>query len=202
MGYGKVLLTNLEKRKAIIKQQFEFKQTLLWSNLKLWEERIQNFEIQRKNEQIAKIAKNKEKSDKTKLRIIELNDLAFYRALAMKNKRKNKDRNSVKNLKNLKRSALITKQNKELGQYWAKCSSQIRKMEINKLLIEKCVENIQSSVEEEETIDEIGSNENEGIEMEAESSENCAFIPVSDIYGNKYPYKIFTHLIHIFELLI
>ncbi|KAL5238975.1 hypothetical protein ACI65C_006385 [Semiaphis heraclei] len=179
MGYGKVLLTNLEKRKAIIKQQFEFKQTLLWSNLKLWEERIQNFEIQRKNEQIAKIAKNKEKSDKTKLRIIELNDLAFYRALAMKNKRKNKDRNSVKNLKNLKRSALITKQNKELGQYWAKCSSQIRKMEINKLLIEKCVENIQSSVEEEETIDEIGSNENEGIEMEAESSENCAFIPKS-----------------------
>jgi len=186
MENGKVFLTNAEKRKAIVKQQFEFKQTLLWSNLKLWEERIQNFYIQRKNEQIVKISKNKEKSDKTKHRIIELNDLAFYRTLAMKNKRKNKDRNSVKNLKNLKRSALIKKQNKELNQYWAKCSSQIRKMEINKSLIEKCVENIQTSVEEEEAIDEIGSNENEGIEMEAESSENCTFIPVSDIYGKKY----------------
>jgi len=188
MECHKVFLTNLEKRKAIIKQQFEFKQTLLWSNLKLWEKRIQNCKSQRENEQIVRIAKNKAKSNKTKLRIIELNDLAFYRTLAMKNKRKNKDRNTVKNLKNLKSSALVTKQNKELNQYWAKCKSQIRTMEINKLLIEKCVENVQPKVEEEEVIDEIDSNENEVIEVEAESSENCTYIPVSDtrIYGNKY----------------
>jgi len=73
------------------------------------------------------------------------------------------------------------KQVKELNQYCAKYDNQIQTIEINKSLIERCVENKQSSVEEAEAIDEIGSG-NEGIETEGESSENCAYIPVSDIY--------------------
>jgi len=184
MEYGKVFLTNVEKRKAVVKQQFESKRRLLWSKLKLREERIQNFKTQRKNEQIVKIAKNKEKLDKTRLRIIELKDLAFYRTLELRNRRKNRDRKTARNIENFKRSTLATKQVKELNQYWAKYENQIRTMEINKSLVERCVENIQS-VEEEEEIDEIGSNVNEGLETETESSDNCAYNPVSDISNIK-----------------
>ncbi|XP_003246494.1 uncharacterized protein LOC100572868 [Acyrthosiphon pisum] len=176
MEYGKVFLTNVEKRKAVVKQQFESKQRLLLVKLKLREERIQNFKKQRKNEQIVKIAKNKEKLDKTRLRIIELKDLAFYRTLELRNKRKNKDRKTVENIVNFKRSTLATKQVKELNQYWAKYENQIRTTEINRSMIERCVENIQL-VEKAEVIVEIGSNVNEGIETETESSDNCAYNP-------------------------
>lgn len=178
MKNGEMFLTNVEKRKAIIKQQFEYKQKLISSNIKLLDKHIQNFKNHRMNEQILKIAKNKEKSDKTKLRINKLKDLAFYTSLEWKNKRKNRDRKTVENINNLKRSSLSTKQDKELNQYWAKYDSQIRTREINKSLIQKYVENKEPSVEEEEAI--VSSNGNEDIEMEAESSDNCAYIPVSD----------------------
>ncbi|XP_022178961.1 uncharacterized protein LOC111039677, partial [Myzus persicae] len=177
MKNGEMFLTNVEKRKAIIKQQFEYKQKLISSNIKLLDKHIQNFKNHRMNEQILKIAKNKEKSDKTKLRINKLKDLAFYTSLEWKNKRKNRDRKTVENINNLKRSSLSTKQDKELNQYWAKYDSQIRTREINKSLIQKYVENKEPSVEEEEAI--VSSNGNEDIEMEAESSDNCAYIPVN-----------------------
>jgi len=179
--YGKLFLTNVDKRKAIIKQKFESKQRLLWSKLKFREEHIQNFKNQRENEQIIKISKNKNKLNITKLRITELKDLAFYRILELKNKRNNRDRKTLENIQNLKHFALVTKHDKELNQYWAKYDNQIRKMEINKSLIERCVENKQLPVDEEEVFDEIFSNGNEDIETEAESLENCTYIPVSDM---------------------
>jgi len=88
----------------------------------------------------------------------------------------------LENIENLKRSALATKQDKELNQYYEKYASQIQTMEINKALIEKYVENKQSSVEDVGEIDEIS---NENIEMEAESSHKCGYNPVSDMYNNK-----------------
>lgn len=184
MEYGKNFLTNVEKRKDIVKQEFESKQRLLWSKLKLREVHIQNFKKQRKNEQIVKIAKNKEKLDKTRLRIIELKDLSFYRILDLRNKIKNRDRKTAENIEKFKLSTLAKKQVKELNQYRAKYENQIRTMEINKSLVERCVENKQS-MEEEEVIDEIGSNVNEGIETETESSDNCGYNPVSDMSSNK-----------------
>lgn len=191
MEYGKMFLTNVDKRKAIVKQQFESKRRLLLLKLKLHEEHIQNFKKQRKNEQIVKIAKNKEKLDRIKLRITELKDLAFYRSLELRNKRKNRDRKTTENIGNFKLSTFSIKQVKELNQYWAKYDNQIRTMEINKSLIERCVENIHSSVEEEKAIDEIDSNGNGGIKTETESSNNCAYIPVSEciIINNRKSYS-------------
>ncbi|KAL4153696.1 hypothetical protein QTP88_001529 [Uroleucon formosanum] len=157
-----MFLTNMDKRKGIVKQQFESKRRLLLLKLKLREEHIQNFKKQRKNEQIIKIAKNKEKLDRIKLRITELKDLEFYRTLELRNKRKNRDRKTTENIGNFKLSTFSIKQVKELNQYWAKYDNQIRTMEINKSLIERCVENIHSSVEEQNAIDEIDSHGNGG----------------------------------------
>ncbi|CAI6374780.1 unnamed protein product [Macrosiphum euphorbiae] len=171
---GKVFLTNVDKRKAIIKQKNESRIRLILYNIKLLDEHIQNFKKQRENERIEKIAKNKEKWDEKKIQINELKDLAFYRTLELKSKRKKRDRKTVENIENLKRSALATKQDKELNQYYEKYESQIRTMEINKALIEKYVENKQSSVEDVGEIDGIS---NENLEMEAESSDKCGYNP-------------------------
>eukprot|EP00102_Acyrthosiphon_pisum_P014691 XP_008184870.1 PREDICTED: uncharacterized protein LOC100569811 isoform X2 [Acyrthosiphon pisum] len=172
--YGKVFLTNVDKRKAIIKQQFESRIRLILYNIKLLDEHIQNFKKQRENERIAKIARNKEKWDEKEIRITAMKNLGYYRTLELKNKRKNRERKTLKNIENLKRSALATKQDKELNQYYEKYASQIRTMENNKALIEKYVENKQPSEEDVKEIDEIS---NENIEMEAESSDHCGYNP-------------------------
>lgn len=56
---GKVFLTNVDKRKEIIKQQFESRIRLILYNIKLLDEHIQNFKKQRENERIEKLLKIK-----------------------------------------------------------------------------------------------------------------------------------------------
>lgn len=174
----KEFLYPTEIRKIKIKENFDSRRRQLLTNWELREKRLLNFKKSQKIKKLNTIAKNKIKTEDIKFRIAEIKDLEYHRRLDLVNKLKKKDKKAVVNLKNLKRSAFAKKLEKDYNRYWSKIDTQTRILETNKLLIERCVDHINPTVEEEEMIDEIG-NENEEIEKESESSEHCNYIPVS-----------------------
>lgn len=175
---GKEFLYPAEIRKIKIKENFDSRRKQLLTNWELQEKRLLKFKKSRKIEKLNTIAKNKIKTDDIKFRIAEIKDLEYHKRLDLVNKLKKKEKKAMVNLKNLKRSAFAKKLEKDYNRYWGKIDTQTRILETNKLLIERCVDHINPTVEEEENIDEIG-NENEEIEKESESSEHCNYTPVS-----------------------
>jgi len=178
LEHGKELLDPVGVRKIKIKQELDSRRLQFLSNWELKEKRILNLKNSRKIEKVKTIAKNKIKNDENKFRIAEMRDFEYHRILNLRNKFKIRDKKIMSNLKNLKRFAFAKKLEEDYNRYWTKIDRHTRTTEINKLLIERCLDHIYPTVEEEEMIDETG-NENDEIEKETESSENCLYIPVS-----------------------
>ncbi|XP_028044449.1 uncharacterized protein LOC113559706 [Rhopalosiphum maidis] len=170
------LLNPVEVQKIKIKQELDSRRRRFLSNWELKEKRIQNFKNSQKIKKVKTIAKNKIKNDEIKFRIAEMRDFEFYRILNLRNKFKIRDKKIMANLENLKRFAFAKKLEEDYNRYWTKIDRHTRTTETNKLLIERCLDHIYPTVEEEEMIDETG-NENEEIEKKTESSENCLYIP-------------------------
>ncbi|CAH1731101.1 unnamed protein product [Aphis gossypii] len=183
----KEFLYPAEIRKIKTKENFDSRRRQLLTNWELQEKRFLNFKKNQKIKKLNTIAKNKIKNEDIKFRIAVIKDLEYYRRLDLVNKLKKKDKKAVVNLKNLKRSAFAKKLEKDYKRYWSKIDTQTRILETNKLLIERCVDHIDPTVEEEEMIDEIG-NENEEIEKESESSEHCNYTPQKLKSTDRYTY--------------
>lgn len=171
------LNNDVEKRKAILRVEYEEKKRGFADKLKETEQRVIELARRRKVEKLEKIAKNRERFEKVKKNIDAINMAQVYRKIKLTETFNNRDRKTMKQIAKTREIEETKKREKQMRQYLTMVEKQHQELKENAEMIDRCVLNPHLHYEEEP--EEIKEEIEEKIEEK--SSEQCLYLQVSEI---------------------